>query len=75
MLRHYRNKHGITSLKRRDTIPQTEGYTPLPPPLTEGYTPPLPQPLTEGYTPPPPPPPHQQQPYTPEQQQQQQVAV
>ena len=76
MLRHYRNKHGITSLKRRDAVPQTEGYTP--PPLTEGYTPP-PPPLTEGYMPPlppPPPPPQQQQqhPYTftPEQQQQQQ---
>ena len=30
MLRHYRNKHGIRSLKRRDAVPQTEGYTPLP---------------------------------------------
>jgi hypothetical protein len=27
------------SLKRRDAVPQTEGYTPPPPPpLTEGYT-------------------------------------
>ena len=26
MLRHYRNKHGITSLKRRDAIPQTGIY-------------------------------------------------
>jgi hypothetical protein len=34
MLRHYRNKHGITSLKRRDAVPQTEGYTPPPQPHT-----------------------------------------
>ena len=47
MLRHYRNKHGITSLERREAVPQTEGYTPQPPPLlSEGYTPP--PPLTEG---------------------------
>ena len=37
MLRHYRNKNGITSLKRRDAVPQIEGYTPPPPPLTSLY--------------------------------------
>jgi hypothetical protein len=50
MLRHYRDKHGITSLKRRYAVPQTERYTPPPPPLTEGYM--SPPPLTEGYKPP-----------------------
>ena len=40
MLRHYRNKHGMTSLKKRDAVPQTEGHTPPPPPLTQGYSPP-----------------------------------
>jgi hypothetical protein len=40
MLRHYRNKHGMTSLKKRDTVPQTEGYTPQPPPqLPYTFTP------------------------------------
>ena len=37
MLRHYRNKHGITSIKRRDAVPQTEGYTPPPPPPISLY--------------------------------------
>jgi hypothetical protein len=50
MLRHYRNKHGMTSLKKRDTVPQREGYAP-PPPLTEGYTPQPPPQLPYTFTP------------------------
>jgi len=54
MLRHYRNKHGITSLKRRDAYPP-------PPPL-----PPPPQQQPYTFTPEqqqqPPPPQQQQQP-------------
>ena len=46
-------KHGMTSLKKRDTVPQTEGYTPPPPPpMTEGDTPqPPPQPPPQPQTP------------------------
>jgi hypothetical protein len=43
MLRHYRNKHGNNSLKRRDAVPQIEGYTPPPPPLPPPPPPPPPQ--------------------------------
>ena len=46
-----RTKESHQEEKRRDAIPQTEGYTP--PPLTEGYMPPPPLLLTEGYMPPP----------------------